>query len=156
MKRIFSALSVLLLLSTSLLARADTKAVTPTQAGSGVEQALLDLERKWVAAGLKNDAAALADILADSWSSVSAEGKLITRAQTLEDVKKSKFTRSEVSDMKVRSINADTAVVTGVWTGVGTDAQGQKVDTSERWTDVFANQGGKWKCVASHNTTIKK
>ena len=53
-------------------------------------------------------------------------------------------------------INADTAIVTGVWVGLGTDAKGQKIDTSERWTDVFANQGGKWKCVASHNTTIKK
>ena len=53
-------------------------------------------------------------------------------------------------------INADTAIVTGVWTGLGTDGKGQKVDSSERWTDVFVNQGGKWKCVASHNTTIKK
>lgn len=80
----------------------------------------------------------------------------MTRAQALDEVKKTKFTRSELSDMKVRMIHADTAVVTGVWTGLGTDAKGQKVDTSERWTDVFANQGGTWKCVASHNTTIKK
>jgi ketosteroid isomerase-like protein len=87
---------------------------------------------------------------------VSAEGKVMTRAQALDEVKKTKFTRSELSDMKVRMIHADTAVVTGVWTGLGTDAKGQKVDTSERWTDVFANQGGTWKCVASHNTTIKK
>ena len=58
--------------------------------------------------------------------------------------------------MKVRMINADTAIVTGVWTGVGTGPKGEKIDTSERWTDVFANQGGKWKCVASQSTTIKK
>jgi ketosteroid isomerase-like protein len=155
-KKSLSVLSMLLVLSAWLSAQADKKAVVPPKASSGVEQALLDMERKWVAAGLKNDAAALGEILADSWSSVSAEGKVMTRAQTLDDIKKSKFTRSELSDMKVRMINADTAVVTGVWTGLGTEANGQKVDTSERWTDVFANQGGKWKCVASHNTTIKK
>ncbi|HYN07789.1 MAG TPA: nuclear transport factor 2 family protein [Vicinamibacterales bacterium] len=156
MKKTVSVLSMLLLLSPGLLARAEKKAATPAQAGSAVEQALLDLERKWVAAGLKNDAAALGEILADSWSSVSAEGKLVTRAQALDDAKKNKFTRSELSDMKVRMINADTAVVTGVWTGAGTSAEGQKIDTSERWTDVFAKQGASWKCVASHNTTIKK
>jgi uncharacterized protein (TIGR02246 family) len=155
-KKALSILSILLSLSAGLLAQASQKALTPAQAGGGVEQALLDMERKWVAAGLKNDATTLAEILADGWSSVSAEGKVMTRAETLEDVKKTKYTRSELSDMKVRMINGDTAVVTGVWTGLGTDGKGQKVDSSERWTDVFANQGGKWKCVASHNTTIKK
>jgi hypothetical protein len=29
------------------------------------------------------------------------------------------------------------AGVTGIWTGVGTSAKGDKVDTSERWTDTF-------------------
>ena len=156
MKKIVTVVSMLVLLSAWPLARSGRRVLAPAQTGGAVEQALLDLERKWVAAGQKNDAAALGEILAEGWSTVSADGKVITRAKTLEDVKKSKFTRSEVSDMRVRVINADTAVVTGVWTGVGTDADGKKVDTSERWTDVFAKQGATWKCVASHNTTIKK
>jgi hypothetical protein len=49
-----------------------------------------------------------------------------------------------------------TTVVTGIWTGVGTDAKGVKVDASERWTDVFVLQGGRYTCVASQSTTIKK
>jgi uncharacterized protein (TIGR02246 family) len=155
-KKTLSVLSMFVVLSTGLVAQADKKAVTPAKDGSGVEQALLDLERRWVAASLKNDVAALGEILADSWSSVSVEGKVMTRAQTLADAKMNKFTRSEVSDMKVRILSADSAVATGVWTGLGADAKGQKVDTSERWTDVFVRQDGTWKCIASHNTTIKK
>ena len=58
--------------------------------------------------------------------------------------------------MKVMVLNPTTAVVTGIWTGVGTDAKGVKVDTSERWTDVFVLEGGTWKSVASQSTTIKK
>src|SRR5262245_11909645 len=119
-------------------------------------RALLDMERKWLTADLKSDPAILEDILADSWSAVTPEGKATTRAQALDDVKKSKMTRSEVSEMKVRMINADTAIVTGVWVGAGTDVKGQKVDLNTRWTDVFANQNGKWKCVASQSTPIKK
>ena len=81
---------------------------------------------------------------------------MTTRAQAIEDFKKAKISRSEVSEMKVRMINPDTAIVTGLYTGAGTNGGGQKIDESQRWTDIFANQGGKWKCVVSHNTVVKK
>lgn len=155
MTRLMGLLSLMLLFSTFTLAQADKKAAEK-KGGGGVEQALLDMERRWVAAGLKSDPAAMQDILADDWSSITAEGKMLTRAQSLDNMKKSKLTKSELSELKVRMINADTAIVTGVWTGAGTDEKGQKFDTSERWMDVFANQGGKWKCVASESSTIKK
>jgi len=155
MKRVLCLLTTTLLLSTLSLAQGTDKKAEK-KGGGGVEQALLETERKWAAAALKSDSAAIDVVLADTWSVINAEGKTISRAQSLDDTKKSKLTRSEVSEMKVRMINADVAIVTGVWTGAGTDAKGQKFDTSERWTDVFANQGGKWKCVASQNSTIKK
>jgi hypothetical protein len=123
---------------------------------AGPEQALMDIEKAWAATSLKNDTAALDGILAANWSAVSVEGKITTRAQAMDELKKSKFTKSEVSEMKVLMIGTTAAVVTGVWTGVGIDAKGQKVDTSERWTDVFVSEGGKWKCVASQSSTIKK
>jgi hypothetical protein len=31
--------------------------------------------------------------------------------------------------------------VTGVWTGVGTDATGQKIDTTERWNGRLPEPG---------------
>jgi ketosteroid isomerase-like protein len=155
MKRLLPSIAIMLLFSSSLLAQGEKKA-PEKKAGGNVEQTLLDMERKWAAAALKSDAAVIEDLLADSWTTVSAEGKVMTRAQSLDGVKKSKLTKSELSEMKVRMVDGSTAVVTGVWTGAGTDEKGQKFDTSERWTDVFANQGGKWKAIASHNTTIKK
>jgi ketosteroid isomerase-like protein len=95
-------------------------------------------------------------ILAANWTGTNPEGAVETRAQALERTKTSKFTKSEVSGVKVMALNPTTAVVTGIWTGVGTGPKGEKIDTSERWTDVFVNQGGSWKCVASQATTIKK
>ena|SRR5215471_15345194 len=155
MKRLLGLVSLMLLLSTFAFAQADKKA-SEKKGGGGVEQTLLDMERRWGAASLKSDPAAMQDILADDWSSITAEGKMVPRAESLENMKKSKLTKSELTEMKVRMINPDTAIVTGVWTGAGTDEKGQKFDTSERWMDVFANQGGKWKCVASESSTIKK
>jgi len=144
-----------ILLCSSALAFAQAPKAAPA-AGGSVDQTLMDLERKWVAASLKNDTASLDTILAPDWSSTTVDGKIETRAEMLENVKKAKWMRQDVSEMKVRTITPDVAIVTGVWTGVGTDGRGQKVDTKERWTDVFAKVGGTWKCVASQSSTIKK
>jgi len=122
----------------------------------GTEQALKDMENKWAAASLKNDTAAVSDMLADDWSTISAEGKVQTKADALAEIKKAKLTKSAVSDMRVRMLDADAAVVTGTWSGAGTDGSGKKFDTSERWTDVFVKKDGKWKCVSSQSTTAAK
>jgi len=140
-----------LLLSLPALALAQTK-----PASGGPEQALMDIEHRWAETALKGDVATLETILAANWTGVNPEGALDTRSQAIERTKTSKFTKSEVSGMKVMLLNPTTAVVTGTWTGIGTGSKGEKIDTSERWTDVFVNQGGAWKCVASQSTTIKK
>ncbi len=145
MRHVASAFALLLVLPVLSLAQTKT-----------VEQTLMDIEHAWAATSLKNDVKTLDGILAANWTGTTPEGKVQTRAEPLANVKAGKFTKSEVSDMKVMVLNPTSAVVTGTWTGVGTDAQGVKVDTSERWTDVFALQGGTWKCVASQSTTIKK
>lgn len=158
MKRTIWAMIAMVVLFTSLsFAQGDKKAAAkPMASGGGTEQALMDIEKKWAAASLKNDTAALDGILADHWTGINSQGKTQNKADSMGDMKKSKFTKSEVSGMKVHMMGADAAVVTGVWTGVGTGADGTKVDTSEAWTDVFMNHGGKWKCVASQSTTVKK
>jgi hypothetical protein len=132
-------------------------ATTLAQApAAGPEQTLMDIERRWVAAALKNDVAGLDAILAPNWTGVSPDGVIVSRVAALENVKKVKLTRSEVSDMNVKLIGTVGAVVTGVYTAAGLDETGTKIDKPERWTDVFVNQGGQWKCIASHNTTITK
>ena len=150
MKRTITILGILgamLLLTCAVAAQGKT---------GGTEQALKDMENKWAAAGLKSDAAAVGDIVSDDWTGTNAEGKVQTRADMLGVVKKSKLTRSAVSDMHVRMLGGDAAVVTGTWSGAGTDETGKKFDSTERWTDVFMKKDGKWKCVASQSTAVKK
>ena len=145
MRRVALTLALLLLLPVLSLAQTKT-----------TEQTLMDIEHSWAATSLKNDVKTLDGILAANWTGTTPEGTVQTRAESLASIKASKFTKSEVSGMKVMVLNPTTAVVTGIWTGVGTDANGVKVDTSERWTDVFLLQGDTWKCVASQSTTIRK
>ena len=149
MKRVLHVFA--LLLSLPGLGFAQTK-----PASGGPEQALMDIEHRWAATALKGDVATLETILAANFTGTTADGAVETRSQVIERAKTAKFTKSESSGMKVMMLNPTTAVVTGVWTGLGTGPKGEKVDTSERWTDVFVNQAGAWKCVASQSTTIKK
>jgi len=145
MKKIAAVLAVLLFLP--VISFAQTKSV---------EQTLMDIEHSWAATSLKNDTKTLDGILAANFVGTTADGRVETRADVLTNIKSGKFTKSEVSDMKVMVLNPTTAVVTGIWTGVGTSAKGDKIDTSERWTDTFVLQAGSWKCVASQSTTLKK
>ncbi len=149
MRRVLHVFALVLSLSALALAQAKPASGSP-------EQALMDIEHRWAATSLTGDVATLETILAPNFTGTSADGALETRALVIARVKTSKFTKSAVTDMKVMMLNPTTAVVTGIWTGVGTGSKGEKVDTSERWTDVFVNQAGAWQCVASQSTTIKK
>ena len=51
--------------------------------------------------------------------------------------------------MKVVMHGNNTGIVTGVWTGTGTDGAGNAVDGRERWADTWVKRDGKWLCVAS-------
>jgi ketosteroid isomerase-like protein len=51
----------------------------------------------------------------------------------------------------------DTAIATGGFKGQGTDESGKAFNTHSRWTDTWVKMpDGKWQCVASHGSDIKK
>lgn len=124
-------------------------------AAGGDEAALKAIEEKWDAASLKGDTAALSGLLADSFVSTDAEGKVKTRAESFAKMKAGavKYEIAKVSDMKV-SVYGDAAVVLGQWKGKMT-SDGKHIDTTERFTDTFIRQNGQWRCVASHSSTLK-
>jgi ketosteroid isomerase-like protein len=94
--------------------------------------------------------------VADDFVGVSVEGKVQSRADLMAEAKRSKVTRSIASEMRVRILGPDAAVVTGIWSGAGTDPAGQKFDIVDRWTDIFVRKDGKWKCVAQQSTIVPK
>jgi ketosteroid isomerase-like protein len=62
---------------------------------------------------------------------------------------------NEIADMKV-TVHGDSAIVTGNWTGKGTDGAGKAVDTKERWVDTWTKAAnGTWHCIASASAPMK-
>jgi ketosteroid isomerase-like protein len=126
-----------------------------TFAQGTVAQTLMDLERQWVKAALAGKGEALAPLLAPDFVSVQSDGTMHTKAAYVSMAIKGKWQVNEVSDMKVQ-VYGDSAVVTGVWTGKGTDGTGKAFDGKERFADTWVKMSdGKWQCVVSASAPMK-
>jgi len=114
-----------------------------------IEQEIMQLERNWCSAVVKNDSQALNAILSDDLTDVSYKGNVGSRAQDLADAKTEKTTVCEADMMQVR-IYGDVAVVVGRDTVKSTAFTGQA-----RFTDTFVRRDGHWRCVSTQATEIK-
>ena len=123
---------------------------------SSVEQSLLQMERDWAQTGVKKDIAGADKIMADDWVAIGFDGKTVTKAEVLADMKSGASTAQsvELGPMKVR-IFGNTAVVTGSDTEKSTykgkDSSGKYV-----WTDVWVMRKGHWQAAASQSTKLEK
>jgi hypothetical protein len=115
-----------------------------------VEKELMQKERDWCTAQLKRDPAMLAAIVADDVTDISRDGKLGDKAGLLEGIRNGNGTACEVDQMKVR-VYGDAAVITGRSTIASPSFTGQAL-----WTDTFVKRGGKWLCVATQSSAVKK
>ena len=75
-------------------------------------------------------------MLADDFLSLDSDGTMYGKSDVMARTKKAKWVTNELSDMKV-AVHGDSAVVTGSWTGNGTDGAGKAIDTKERWVDTW-------------------
>ena len=126
-----------------------------TKPSGSVSQTLMDLERQWAAASKAGNGAGIAPLLAEDFVTLDADGTMHSKAEVVTRTSKSKWTVNEIGDLKV-TMHGNTAVVTGSWTGNGTDGTGKAVNTKERWIDSWVNASGKWQCVASAAATAPK
>jgi len=74
----------------------------------------------------------------------------------LADIKDPLFkpTLANISDVKMNFFG-DTAVITGVYHTQGT-YKGKPYDHTGRFTDTWVFDMGKWQCVSSHTSLLKK
>ena len=120
------------------------------------ESKILILERLWNEAQVNRDASALDALVSSRFVNTEWDGEISDKAKFLADIRDPRFkpTQANVQDMKMNFFG-DTAVVTGVYHTAGT-YQGTPYDHVGRFTDTWVMDMGKWQCVASHTSLIKK
>ena len=155
MKRLLATAGIVLLTAGALIAEQAGKPGAARQDDAAVTKALLALEDQWGAAAKASSGDALAPLLADSFVALDTDGTMHSKAEVIARVKKAKWVTNELGDMKV-TVHGDSAIVTGTWTGNGTDGTGKAVNAKERWVDTWVKTAdGKWVCVASASAPMK-
>jgi ketosteroid isomerase-like protein len=153
MKQFLATGAMVLLTLGSVHAQAPANATG--KATGTVVQSLMDMENQWAKASKAGNADALAPMLSADFVALDSDGSMRTKAEVLARTKAAKWTVNEIGDLKV-IVHGDAAVVTGSWTGKGTDGGGKAIDAKERWADTWVKTSdGKWQCVASASAPTK-
>ncbi|HUO13463.1 MAG TPA: nuclear transport factor 2 family protein [Verrucomicrobiae bacterium] len=120
------------------------------------ESKLLILERMWNEAQVNRDSAALEQLVSSKFVNTEWDGQVSDKQKFLADIKDPLFkpTLTTIQDVKMNFFG-DTAVVTGTYHTAGT-YQGKPYDHVGRFTDTWILDMGKWQCVSSHTSLIKK
>jgi hypothetical protein len=143
---------------------ASTKAVGQTS-GRGVtlveqsvpenaEQQIRTLHDQSRRAALKGDAGFFEKHLADGYFGIGRDGKLRTKAESIQDLKSGgvKYESIDERDVQVNTYG-NTAVVNSV-ASVKLIANGKPIDGDYRATFVYVKQGGNWREVAFQLTPV--
>jgi hypothetical protein len=117
---------------------------------------LVVLEHLWNDAQVHRDERALEGMIADSFSDTEWDGEVSERGKFLADIKDPKFKPDLVTiqDLKV-NLYHNTGVVTGAYHTKGS-YNGKPYDHLGRFTDTWILDDGKWECVASHTSLLKR
>jgi len=120
------------------------------------EGKILVLERLWNEAQVNRDAPALDAMVAERFVNTEYDGEVSDKTRFLSDIRDPQFKPSSatIQDLKV-TFFGDTAIVIGTYHTKGT-YQGKPYDHFGRFTDTWIQQLGKWQCVASHTSLVKK
>ena len=120
------------------------------------ENKLVVLERLWNDAQVHRDSRALEALIADRFINTEYDGEVSDREKFLADIKDPEFKPSNLNihDVKV-NLYRDTAVVAGIYQTKGTYS-GKPYEHTGRFTDTWIFENGRWLCVASHTSLLKK
>ncbi len=119
------------------------------------QKKITQLSQQIIDASIKADTAALDGLLADDCVIINPFGEVYTKAEHLKLLKDGSlhFESIKRSEVKVR-VYGDSAVVTAR-TEAKAKLKGRKeVGTPVRITEVYANQGARWRCVSIQVTFI--
>jgi hypothetical protein len=134
------------------LAHAQNSAA-PAQA---TESLLIALENGWNQAQLHHDSKALDGLVADTFVSTDNDGTFMTKAQFLADNADRSYAPSLMANSGEKIfLYGNMAVVAGIYHAKGLN-KGKPFDHYGRFTDTWAYLNGKWVCVATHTSALKK
>lgn len=124
---------------------------------SELAELLRGIEEHLATAWVEGERSFIEQVLADDWSVTDLTGRVLKKAEVLEEAfgsKDRKIVSMKIDDVSVRPFG-DWAIVTGRTQAAG-EYQGEVAEVTLRFTDVFAYRNGRWQVVASQATLISQ
>ncbi|MHB8215431.1 MAG: nuclear transport factor 2 family protein [Candidatus Sulfotelmatobacter sp.] len=117
---------------------------------------LLVMEHLWNEAQVNRDSRALDVMLGSNFVNTEYDGEVSDKPKFLADIRDPQFNLSSltIQDLKV-SMYASSAVVVGTYRTKGS-YQHKPYEHFGRFTDTWVYAEGRWQCVASHTSLLKK
>jgi len=110
------------------------------------------MEHMWSQAYVLKEPKALEKILDDAFVNVESDGKVITKADVLAEVRTSAVLQVLTESMVVR-LHGDTAIVTGVVLIKGVE-RGKPFAQRRRFVDTWLYKNGQWVTIAGLVTPV--
>lgn len=130
---------------------------------AAIESELLRIENDWPRVIREKDVEAIRRVEADDGVFIYPDGTLGDKAQDIKDIESGALSADswEVTDLKVKVLDSDAAVVSGrsiVKGGKYRTPEGKSIDiTGEyRFMDTFARRNGQWKLVAGAGVPVRQ
>ena len=143
-------------MKTSFLTSVTIALLAMAALASPAETELQAIVQQTMEAYLKSDTAFLESANADEASIINSDATISSKRRDLSELAKKNtlFDSLEMTDVKVRMLGENHALVTGVSKGAGT-YMGEKFDVSTRDVICYEKHGGKWRCIFWQGTEIK-
>ena len=121
---------------------------------AGNAQTVIELDKQRMEAMAKKDIAALNALISDDLVYTHSTARLDTKQSLIGNMESGSTVYTSVvpSDVKAQDLG-DTVVLTGSCR-IGVMSQGRPNSFGVRFTDVWANKGGKWQMVTWQSTRL--
>jgi uncharacterized protein (TIGR02246 family) len=150
--RIVSVLAALALLAVA--------SASAGQEGPGrAEQEVRKLEREWLDAYEKNDAAAMERIVAEGFTITFPNGGVQTREQLLQMIRaprRGPAPKFHTEGVESRAHGDNVVILMGRVVGEYAQPDGKTTREVSRYTDTYVRLGGRWQVVASHLSNVEE
>ena len=115
---------------------------------------ILSLESAWNQAEVQHDARAMSMLLAETFEYTDSDGRFMDKSHWLNLVTKGVDQYDQLGNSGIEvHLYGDVAIVTGAYRE-RIKSKRNAVVRSGRFTDIWLQQNGQWKCIASQATLI--
>ncbi len=123
---------------------------------TAVAKELREIEDQLAAAWVAGDRSVHERVLAEDWSVIDAQGRIRNKAEVLEEMFRpgERELTGKIDEVNVRPYG-DWAIVTGK-TYVAGRYEGNEIEVTLRFMDVFRRREGTWQVVASQATLLNE